>query len=316
MPAVTIILNMASGRGHAKRHQAEVSRACVDARIDHEILFTDGPGHAEQLAHEAALAGSPIVMAAGGDGTVNEVANGLLTQDNRNVMLGILPLGSGNDIAHNIGAPTGLLEVMALAASRIACPCDVGEVEVRTRTGTLHRYFLNNAGLGFEAQVNICSKHIRRLRKLPLYLLATLRALSQHHPVPMTLAWDTDIDSSQTWQGDVTMVSVANGARTGGGFRILPQALLNDQWLDLGIVPAISTLRILHLLTQVMRGTHRHAPELTFARFRSMRVQAEAPFPLHVDGEVLTQEAEQVTVTLATQTLSVLAPHDNDEVRR
>lgn len=309
MPVVTIILNTASGRGKAQRHQEEVSRACRDVGIDHEVLFTEGPGHAEQLANDAASAGSAIVMAAGGDGTVNEVANGLLTQDNRSTLLGILPLGSGNDIAHNIGAPGNLSEVMALAASRETCRCDVGQVEVSTPAGTLRRYFLNNAGLGFEAQVNICSKSIRRLRKLPLYLLATLQAMAKHHPIPMTLLWETDSDSSQTWQGDVTMVSVANGARTGGGFRILPQARLNDQWLDLGIVPAVSTLRMLHLLTQVMRGTHLNAPELSFARFRTMSVQAEAPFALHVDGEVLTQDAERVTVSLATQTLSILAPH-------
>ena len=252
--------------------------------------------------------GCDTVIAAGGDGTVNEVANGLL-HANSNTTLGISSVWEWQRYCsqHRFSKQAaGRRDPLQHVVRRDTC--DVAQVDIQTASGDMHRYFLNNAGFGFEAYVNVCSKNIRYLRKLPLYLAAALKAAVSYEPVPMSVSWTNDEDKECSWSGDITMISVANGARTGGGFRILPHAILNDRWLDVGIVPAVSKTRILTLLVQVMRRTHVHAKEPIFSRFRRFTATTEQVFPMHVDGEVLTEHAEQATVSLLTRTLEILAP--------
>src|SRR5262249_46062062 len=161
------------------------------------------PGHAEELARQAAEEGYAIVAAAGGDGTVHEVANGLLCAGRPDTTFGIIPVGSANDYAFSLGlgdgqpAPAGVREV------------DVGVVrDARGR----RRYFVCCLGLGFNGCVTVESRRIRRLRGLALYGLATLRALWYHYATPVM---SLTLDGKETWQSPTLMLSLLIGRREG-----------------------------------------------------------------------------------------------------
>jgi diacylglycerol kinase (ATP) len=309
MNVVTVILNPSAGRGRGKQIKSQLSAALANAGLRFELLESQGSGHAIELARQARLTGSTTVVAAGGDGTVSEVMNGLVqaTPPGEQVgRLAIMPIGSANDFCEMAGCPRTLPELtQALVAGTIRL-IDLGNVIIQTETEQIQRYFGNNVGVGFEAQVTLESYRIRWLRGTLLYGLATLRALRSCPTPQMQTRWLTEHGTWQSLDQPTLLVSIGNSRRTGGGFYLTPDAEMDDGLFDIGIGYVKSRLHILWLLPRVLAGKHTTDPAVTMARSTRLEVTSTEPVPLHADGEVLTAAATKIAIDLQPRRLQVI----------
>lgn len=286
MPRTLCIVNPTAARGRAKHR----------VRAAGEIALTERPGHAADLAERAGLGGFDTVIACGGDGTVHEVVNGLMRLPaERRPAMGVMPLGGGNDFA------------FALSAFSDPPPFQGGEKVIDLARITDDRgrsaYFANSAGLLFDAAVNARS-HRLRLPGFSRYFVATTQSfLLDFRPTRVRLT----LDGTAT-ERDLLMLTLGNGPREGGGFYCTPDARIDDGRLDYLAVAPMSRPRVLALLPQVMRGTHAARRGVTLGRFRTLRLEADASIPIHLDGELWAgRDAAVRAVTVETVAASLRA---------
>ncbi len=305
-----VILNPITGRGQGARRLPKVESELRRHGIEYELCITRGPGHATQMAQEAAPAGFDCVIAVGGDGTVNEVVNGLIAAAQADGRwqngdpagtLGVIPIGSGNDFAFALGLRA---QDIAYACERIAAGqprlVDVAHV-VDDRPVEL--YFCNNLGSGFDAAVNIEARKLKRVRGFFLYFAALIRTVFLYYRAPLT-----EITASgDRLHKPILMASIANGPRTGGGFLMAPKARIDDGLLDLCVASQVSRLGILRLIPHFIRGTHEGQPPIQMLRADHILIETEEGLPVHVDGEVFRVSAHRLDVHLWRQRLRVLA---------
>jgi len=261
------------------------------------------PTHAGELARQAGLDGYDMVVAVGGDGTVHEVINGLMQlPEEKRPVLGVVPVGSGNDFAHAIGMPQkadrALLEVLHGEPSLV----DIG---LMTDEHGRKEYFNNTAGLGFDAVVTIRSHKLPLLRGFTMYLVAVLQAIIINHN-PMKVKIKTDQDE---WDENTLMVALCNGYREGGGFLMAPHARIDDGHFEYVLLKSCGRLRMLRLLPEVMRGKHlkfKHVKHGSVTRFSMV---SDRPLYIHLDGEIFTNfksNLHQVTFEILPAALKVV----------
>jgi YegS/Rv2252/BmrU family lipid kinase len=269
--SVTIIINPISGgaRPDTARAKAQLALAVVETHGDRpEVFVTEGVGHARELARTAVARGMRLVMAWGGDGTINEVASALVFGE---VPLGIIPAGSGNGLARELGVARRPERAIADALAAEPRPMDVGEIE--------GRYFVNIAGIGFDAHVASRFATARR-RGFLGYAGITARALTSY--VSQTYR----ISSGDTRQ-DVraVLVTIANSAQFGNGALIAPGARVDDGELDLVVVEERSRFRTVRALPRLFNGTVAKIAGCRLTRIRNVTIEADLPMMFHVDGE-------------------------------
>ncbi|MBP7691836.1 MAG: YegS/Rv2252/BmrU family lipid kinase [Anaerolineales bacterium] len=304
-----IILNPAAGRGAAARTRPQVERWLRAQHLLYDLALTERPGHALELAEHAAAVGYDVVVAAGGDGTANEVLNGLLrgrpAGDASGPALGLLCAGRGNDLAFGIGAPIGLEAGCAALAQGRRRLIDVGRA-----VGGLYpegRFFGNGVGIGFDAVVGFEALKLKRLSGFAGYAVAAVRTIAVFDRAPEV---ELDLDGVVTRQ-PALLVSAMNGRRMGGGFLMGPQASPEDGWLDLCIGGQVSRLGILSLIGRFMRGSQGRHPAVRMARARRVRVTAlSGVLPAHADGETLCTAGQTLTLELRPRQLAVIVGPD------
>jgi diacylglycerol kinase (ATP) len=270
-----VVVNPAAGKGRAL-HVWRQAQTALDG--DYQCAMTEHPGHARELAAVAARDGFLRVIAVGGDGTISEVANGLA---NTSTELAIIPAGTGDDCAHNLGIPGNPRAAARLALSGLARPIDLGEIQ--TSDGA--RYFLNIAGLGFDAEavwrVNHLPSWLALGGTLP-YVLGVLQTLGRYQSPPIRISLD-----QRTLEKPVFVVAVANGASYAGGMRIAPDALVDDGLLDVCVVGALGQRQVLGLLPKMYSGGHRNHPAVEFWRCTELRAESPAHVRCQADGELV-----------------------------
>lgn len=307
---VKVILNPYSGRGRAGRQREALCRALAQAGLAFDLEETRGPGHAIELARAAREMGYTTVVAAGGDGTVSEVMNGLAQAAGPDQVvgrLGLMPMGSANDFAAMVGCPRRLDQVARQIAAGRSRRVDLGFATYAPQGGeTRQRYFDNNLGIGLEARVTLESYQIRWLSGTPLYVVAALRALHRYAGSRLELAWERPDGQVETRARATLMVTVGNTRRTGGGFYLTPDAVVDDGLLDVGIADAIPAWQVLTLLPLALFGRHTGHPAVTMIRCRRISVAGADGFPLHLDGEVVSDQAIRVDVTIQPGRLEVV----------
>jgi diacylglycerol kinase family enzyme len=290
-----VIYNPAAGRGRAERLLTSLPPALA-AGV--ELRPTARAGHAEELAREAADAGFAKVVAAGGDGTVHEVANGLLRSD-RDTTFSVWPIGSANDFAFTLGmtewwrrhADNPPTEVLAI---------DVG----RAVAGSRERFFVCNLGVGFNGMVNGEARQTRWIAGLPLYAWAFVKSMIKHFDTPtMSITFDDREVTAPT-----LALSVLNGQRE-GNFPLRPDALLTDGQFDYMHATRLTRGHLLRFLPAMVRGK---LPEnhklLKLGRVSRLRVKSAAPLCVHADGEFVCvpEDGEhELTVEVLPQRLKV-----------
>lgn len=277
-----VILNPVSRGGAGLALRPEIERELAARGIDCRTVLTSGPGAATLLAREAAAAGTDVVVAAGGDGTVHEVANGLLQAADAGIgraALGLIPIGTGNDFVKVIpGTSTRRTAYDTLARGQ-RYRYDAGRV---SWDGT-SEYFLNAMGTGIDVEVvrQILSRS-RRTGQL-VYIGGLVRALRRYRPVHLRLR-----AGGETMELRVMTIAIANGTCIGGLFRICPQALPDDGWLDLCLVAELGAARIPGMALRLLRGRHAGHPAVAFRRVRSATIEVLDGSPLffQLDGEL------------------------------
>jgi YegS/Rv2252/BmrU family lipid kinase len=303
MSGTFVIVNPSAARGRTGRRWDELRERLVRDAV---LAETNGPGHAELLAFDAATEGFTTIVAAGGDGTVHEVANGVLRAARPEVRFGVLPLGSGNDFAAALGLPKDWLAACDVALSDRTRRVDVGEVrDERGRS----RFFVNTLGLGLSGAVALESRGIKKLRGLALYGLATLRALAKHfRRLNTTLTIDGISRQTRT-----VMLTVANGHREGGGFIVAPDAKLDDGQFDILHAGNLSLLRTLCYAPRLTRGDIPRHPEILTCHCQSVTLEADHPLIVHIDGEFFARPEDavrRVEIRLLPQSLAVVGNAD------
>jgi diacylglycerol kinase family enzyme len=279
---VCVIFNPAAGRGRATRRIASL-RQRLGPRA--EFLPTSAPAHGEELALAAARRGFAIVAAAGGDGTVHEVANGLLRAGRPEVALAVFPIGSANDYAHSLGlAPEWWRNGDPRAFTRAV---DAGLV--RTADGR-ERYFVNGVGIGFNGAVTLESQRIRRLQGVWLYSVALLRALCYRFTAPaMTIQIDDNVQRLPT-----LALSVAIGRRE-GNFVLAPNAVVDDGLFDYLHVGPLHRWELFRYFPGMITGNlPTDHPAIHSGRCRRVRLLAETPLIVHLDGELFSRPEDNL----------------------
>lgn len=296
MKSIQLIINPFAGRGDGARIGPEIARQLTRMGFDCEARITNGPGHAIELARNAARDGAECVAIAGGDGSIHEAVNGLMQADN-NVPLAILPVGTGNDFAKMFEAPDWQTVCSHLAEGRSRA-VDIGRCN--------DRYFSNGIGIGFDAKVARIANGIRWLSGPAVYGVALAQTLLFHHDNPAVRITTDDHSFVQP----ITLLAAANGRVYGGSFRISPQASIDDGALDLVIAANFTRLQILKLVPHVLRGTHLGLPGIRFLRSRWIRIESDTPLVVHADGEMLdgpNDDCRRIELAVLPRKLHVIA---------
>lgn len=274
--APLVIVNPTAGGGRALR-LVEWLRERLGPRHEARLEVTRRRGDAETLAANAAGAGHDRVIAVGGDGTIQEIVNGLLATA-KAPTLGIVPLGSGNDLARSLGLPADFASAWRVALGSRTSRLDVA----RARNGEgRERWFASAGGIGFDGQVAAAMLARRGWQAGRAgYLLTTLNELRRYANRRVTLV----IDGSSSVQ-DVLLVAIANGAYYGGGMRIAPNARPDDGLLDICVVGDISRVTAVRQLPNLYRGTHLRHPQVSIFTGRTVELDGEPTTMIHLDGE-------------------------------
>jgi diacylglycerol kinase (ATP) len=305
-----VIHNPYANRWRSRERLGEAEAALRAAGIEYDLVSTERPGHGTLLAEEAVLAGFTPIIAAGGDGSISEVVNGMMRAAEKQgaglacCPLGILPLGSANDLVVNLHLPVDLESAAMVIAAGAPRRIDLGQVihgEQRTP-----RYFDNNSALGLEPTVTLIQQRITWLRGTLRYLLATLIAVMQKPSWTAHMEWE-----SGEYTGPVSLITVGNTPLTGGLFYMTPHALPVDGKLTFvyGYLP--TRRQILQTLPRTMKpgaGSYVEHPAIHEVHSPWLRIQVEQPSPLHADGEIQTTEARAIEYQILPARLPVLMP--------
>lgn len=276
---VKLIVNPNADLGRAWRWAADL-RPVIEEFGGADWTGTVYPTHATELARQAAEEGYELVVAVGGDGTVHEVINGLmLVPDEHRPRLGVVPLGSGNDFAHNVGVNKNSALAARQALSGQPRRIDVGKLtDGRGRV----EYWDNTVGIGFDATVTIRSRRIPLVRGFLIYLIAVLQTILLNHEAPILKA-RTD---QEAWEDAMLMLVLCNGRREGGGFAVAPQARPDDGVFHYTGVTRVSRPMMLRLLPEVMNGTHGRFRQVRMGACQKMELTSDRPLYIHTDGEI------------------------------
>lgn len=286
-PWAFFVVNPAAGEGKTSRIWSTTKDRFVRLGLRFEFAETTRRGEATELARRAVLDGWPLVVAVGGDGTVNEVLNGLAGAEPA-ATLGIVNTGRGKDCCRNLGLPSRPSFQAARLLEGEDIPVDLGVV--RWPDGR-QRYFVNALGAGFDAAVAERAQRARGSGTIP-YLFAVLGTLRAHRAVPSTILVNQGFHSS----GPITAAVIANGPYYGGGMKIAPSADPRDGLLDLVLLGDLSRGELLRWLPTVYRGGHLANPKVTTARGRTVSIEAPTPLLVHVDGELCGETPVQVSI--------------------
>ncbi len=264
-----LIANPHSGGGRGHQAFKNACRLFKTAGWEFVPHLTSAPGEAKQLAAEAIAAGCKLVIACGGDGTINEVANAL---HGSQTSLGIIPAGRGNDFAKALGIPRQIEQACQIL--RHGTPRTINTISLG------NRIFCSVAGLGISAQVNrLVNQGTKGTGPLP-YLAPIWRVVKNYNFPKIKLEFDNG-----DYEGRVSLLAVANTPYYGGGMKIAPTADPNQERLDIYVIEKISKAKLLINLPQLFRGGHVNKPYVKHFRSNKLKVSSANPLSIFADGE-------------------------------
>lgn len=277
MPRARLILNPSSGTDKALGFLPRINEALRARFGAMEIVMTTGERDGEMAAAQAARDGCDRVFVAGGDGTLNEVVNGLMAEAALGrVTIGLLPLGTGNDFARMLHLSEEPEEALASLAEAREVPVDVGTLNGRA--------FVNTSGGGFISEVTeALDDRLKSIAGKLAFLIAGGQAVLDYEPVPVRI----EADGAPPFDATPQLFAVCNARQIGGGRLIAPEAEIDDGWLDVCLVEAMPTLEFLNLLRKVADGSHLEDERVRYFRVRNMEMTFERAVKVNTDGELL-----------------------------
>ncbi len=290
-----LIYNQVAGKGLSAQVEPEVLQLLEDAGLKCDIDITQHVGHAIDLAYQAARSGYSMIISAGGDGTSNEVLNGLMKAKKegcKNITMAVIPVGRGNDFAYSMGVPGDYREAIQAIQRGEKHPLDVGLVFGEAFPDG--RYFGNGVGIGFDAVVGFEAAKLK-VKGFMGYVIGALKTIFLYNKAPLIrLELDDEVIEDK-----FLMVSIMNGRRMGGTFMMAPQSLHDDGKFHLCIAGNVSKMGVLKLIPHFMKGTQEGKPAIKYALSSKVRATALTNgIPAHADGETVCVTGKEVRVEI------------------
>lgn len=297
------IVNPAAGNGIALRMARTIGKLFRELKqkykdIDYEIVFTRYEGHATEIARDFSSTGDYRIYSVGGDGTLNEVLNGMVGTGST---LACIPGGSGNDFIKSVVKKFDRRRILLDTILGTEKEVDLGMAD--------DRYFLNIASLGFDANV---VKNAEKYKTGPIvpnkvsYLLSVISTAMDIKPEKVKITADGEV-----FDEEVFMVAVANGKYYGGGIKIAPLAEIDDGLLDVLIITDIDRAKVMKFLPKAIAGKHMGLEELQYRRCKRVEIIAEEPVYINVDGEIAARK--QVTFSISDKKVKMVFPRETEE---
>ncbi|MFZ0534251.1 MAG: diacylglycerol kinase family protein [Anaerolineales bacterium] len=310
-----IILNPYAGRWKGLQKREEIEKAMQSMGMEFELVMTEAPNHGTELAYQAAKNGFTPIISAGGDGSVSEVMNGIVSaaQDTHTnpTPMGVLPLGTANDLMVNLRLPTDLQGASKVIAAGYTRRIDLGEVTAWDISKKIvkKRYFDNNSAIGLEPSITLIQQRISWLRGSIRYIVAALMGVLKNPQWKMHLQWE-----GGDYYGPATLVTAGNNPLTGGVFYMAPHADPFDGKLSCvyGYMP--SRLQILRLLPRTMKaGTGNYVEHESIHEINVswLKIHTDQPTPLHADGEIQFESTQDIEYHILPDYLPVLMYGEN-----
>lgn len=305
MSKYCIIVNPVAGKEAGEKAIPEIKSYLESFDIDYDLILTEYPGHAIELAEEAGTNGYETVVAMGGDGTANEVINGLMRADNKGHLtssLAVLPVGRGNDFSYGMGVPQNLEEACRLLVDGKTRMIDIGFV--RGGDFPKGRYFGNGVGIGFDAVVGFeAAKLPSFISGIPAYLIAAVKTIFLFFDAPLLrLEMDGEVIEQRC-----LLVSLMNGKRMGGSFMFAPESKSDDGLLNLCIAKQVTRLQVLGLFPKVMSGTQHEHTAIRMPMAKRVTIEAiSGTLPVHSDGETICVAGKKLDVEIFQQQLQIV----------
>jgi YegS/Rv2252/BmrU family lipid kinase len=284
-----LIMNPSGGRGRAISLLPSVTKWCGKQNIEFRLYPTSTAGDGTRLARMARMDGCDRIVVLGGDGTVNEVGQAIAGSE---IILGVLPGGSGNDFFKMLGNNKSLESALKTAFLANPMPVDVGIVNGRS--------FFNAVGVGFDAYVAARAAQQKSISGFWSYLLAVFRVWRKFKPLTLSI----ELDQLKIEQ-DITLVCIGNGRSTGGGFYLTPTAIINDGLFDICIIQGLSKTKIFQILPRTLKGTHVRLEGVRAYRSRRIIIRSKERFPVHIDGEIPGDGMSKLEITVDSRKLKV-----------
>ncbi|MCL4273726.1 MAG: diacylglycerol kinase family lipid kinase [Anaerolineales bacterium] len=301
---VKLILNPMADMGRAWKTANDLRPIAQEFQGDLTWSGTVYPTHAVELARQAAEEGCDLVIAMGGDGTVHEVMNGLMqVPAEKRPVMGVVPIGSGNDFAYSIGImqKSSYALAHALKAENVQ-PVDIG---LMTDEHGRREYFDNTLGIGFDAVVTIRSHKLPIVKGFLMYLTAVIQTIVLNHN-PASIKVETE---AETWEDKLLMFTLCNGLREGGGFMLSPDSKNNDGVMESVAVTKVSRATMFRLVPEFMKGTHMRFKQIRMGQFKRLTLTSDLPLYIHADGEIFTSfgsNLKKVSFEIIPQALKVV----------
>ena len=283
---IAAVVNPASANGATLKRWPEIASAFAQEGVHIEHSFTEGPGHATELARQYLQGGYNLIVTVGGDGTANEVVNGFFNGNNPvngNAAFGYISTGTGGDLGRTIGTPKDPRSAVRKLINSTPRFLDVGRVEYLDSNGKdALRYFINVAGLGLDGEtVDRVNRTSKAFGGFVSFLWGTVVSVVLYKNKKMEII----VDGKAVCNEPVTTVVVGNGCYFGGGMFALPHALMDDGLFDIIILHDLSKLNLLVSLPRVYKGTHLSHPRITSLRGKTIEVYSDEQVLLNLDGE-------------------------------
>lgn len=292
-----VILNPYSNRWNSQKRWPQAEAALKAAGVDFSLAVSDYRGHPVELARQAVLDGFSPIIAAGGDGTVGDVVEGMAQAGGHGRMgvLGLMPLGTANDFVCNLSLPLDLGEAATVIAAGKTRPIDVCKAD--------DRHFINNSAMGLEPYITVLQQEMTFLKGIPRYLAAAIKGIIRNPKWQAKIEWD-----GGSYQGPLTLISVGNAPRTGGLFFMAPHADPADGKLTAVLAYKKSSLSTLALLPKTMtpKGTFVNAKGVQEIHATRISVQLMSPSPAHTDGELFAEPVQKLEYSILPGMIDVL----------
>ena len=283
-----VIVNPESNKGRTRRRWSQIKEALKFFLKEFKYEFTEKPFQAIDISRAAIREGSELIVGVGGDGTMNEIANGFFdgrTIINPDSVMGIVPSGTGCDFIRSLHIPSNLKKAMQVITQAPSPTIDIGIARFRSPEGSFEeRYFLNVADFGFGGEVLERMNRVRAKRKAASYLKSTLATFLQYKNKRMRII----VDGKEIPQGEYLIGAISNGRIFGKGMKIAPEARLDDELFDIILVRGMKIWEFLRNVWKIYAGTHLSHPKITFIKGTKIEAIPEDPdedILIEIDGE-------------------------------
>jgi len=296
-----LIVNLTAGGGKPRPHLKTIFKYLKENGFNFKVSYTSYHGEAVELAQKAADNGAELIVSVGGDGTVNEIVNGIMKSKN-DPLLGIIPLGWANDFIKSTNIPPNIIEACKILIKGKTKNIDVGVINDQI-------YFANICGVGFDAEVaqlanQMKSKHPNlRILSAFVYVFATVKKLLSpfsYHDVKIKF-------DGQEIHSNILCIAISNGKFYGGRFKITPEAILDDGLLEVCVIEEMGRFKYLSSIPKVFKGTHESIKGINFYRAKEVVIQSSELILAQVSGEVIEGQKE-FTITILPKRLKLIVP--------